>query len=325
MFSNKIQQFSSAKFFCEICDYHTSRKCNYDEHLLTSKHKSAMFSNEKPAISSAKFMCPNCCKFYKDNSGLWRHKKKCLVEDIDNIIPTNQCIIQNQNINQNINQTYEQPNKDNLIEYLIKENAEFKTLIMELVKKDNNNLTNINSHNVNSNNKTFNLQFFLNEQCKDALNIGEFVDSIKLELDDLMNLGELGYVEGMSKIIVKNLNDLNETKRPIHCTDKKREIFYIKDENKWEKESEDLKKLRKIIFRISNKNIKILQKYKELHPGCNFSESKYADQYNKLVIEAMGGAGNNDVEKENKIIRNISKQVTIKKMPEDAEIIEPVL
>ena len=154
------------------------------------------------------------------------------------------------------------------------------------------------------------------------MNISEFVDSIKLELTDLMDLGELGYVEGMSKIIVKNLNDLNETKRPIHCTDKKREIFYIKDENKWEKEEEDKKKLRKIIFRISNKNIKLLQKYKELHPDCDFSASKFSDQYNKLVIEAMGGGGNNDTEKENKIIRNISKRVLINKLTEGVECIE---
>jgi len=310
MFSNKIQQISSAKFFCEICDYHTSRKCNYEEHLLTSKHKSAMFSNEKPAISSAKFMCPNCCKFYKDNSGLWRHKKKCLVEDIDNIVPTNQCIIQNQNINQ----TYEQPNKDNLIEYLIKENAEFKTLIMELVKKDNNNLTNINSHNVNSNNKTFNLQFFLNEQCKDALNIGEFVDSIKVQLTDLETVGRIGYVEGVSKILIKNLNEMDVIKRPIHCSDLKREVLYIKDDDKWSKENDDKLVIKKAIKDVANKNIKQIPVWTNLNPDCKNADSKSNDQYLKIVMNSMSG-GSNEEQNHNieKIIKNITKSVIIEK------------
>jgi hypothetical protein len=304
MFSNKIQQISSAKFFCEICDYHTSRKCNYDEHLLTSKHKSAMFSNEKPAISSAKFMCPNCCKFYKDNSGLWRHKKKCLVEDIDNIMPTNQ----------SQNQTYDQPNKDNLIEYLIKENAEFKTLIMELVKKDNNNLTNINSHNVNSNNKTFNLQFFLNEQCKDALNIGEFVDSIKVQLTDLETVGRIGYVEGVSKILIKNLNELDVIKRPIHCSDLKREVLYIKDDDKWSKENDDKLVIKKAIKDVANKNIKQIPVWTNLNPDCKNADSKSNDQYLKIVMNSMSG-GSNEEQNHNieKIIKNITKSVIIEK------------
>jgi len=304
MFSNEKPAISSAKFYCEICDYHTSRKCNYDEHLLTSKHKSAMFSNEKPAISSAKFMCPNCCKLYKDNSGLWRHKKKCLVEDIDNIVqPT---YIQTP--------TYDQPNKDNLIEYLIKENAEFKTLIMELVKKDNSNLTNINSHNVNSNNKTFNLQFFLNEQCKDALNIGEFVDSIKVQLSDLETVGHIGYVEGVSKILIKNLNELDVVKRPIHCSDLKREVLYIKDDDKWSKENEDKLVLKKAIKQVANKNIRQITEWANLNPDCKQSDSKKNDQYLKIVMNSMSG-GSNEEQNHNidKIIKNITKSVIIEK------------
>ncbi len=306
MFSNKIQQFSSAKFYCEICDYHTSRKCNYDEHLLTSKHKSAMFGNENPAISSAKFMCPNCCKLYKDNSGLWRHKKKCLAENIDNIVPPT--------YPQNHPQPYEQPNKDNLIEYLIKENAEFKTLIMELVKKDNNNLTNINSHNVNSNNKTFNLQFFLNEQCKDALNIGEFVDSIKVQLSDLETVGHTGYVEGVSKILIKNLNELDVVKRPIHCSDLKREVLYIKDDDKWSKENEDKLVIKKAIKDVANKNIRQITEWANLNPDCKQSDSKKNDQYLKIVMNSMSG-GSNEEQNHNidKIIKNITKSVIIEK------------
>ena len=182
---------------------------------------------------------------------------------------------------------------------------------MELAKNGQGNT--ISNNNINSNNKTFNLQFFLNETCKDAMNITDFVDSLKLQLSDLENVGKLGFVEGISSIIVKNLQALDVHKRPVHCADKKREVIYIKDEDKWEKEDEERNRMRKVIKNVAYKNERLLQKYKEVHPGCNFSESKYSDQYSKLVIEAMGGAGNNDTEKEDKIIQKIAKEVVIDK------------
>jgi hypothetical protein len=151
----------------------------------------------------------------------------------------------------------------------------------------------------------------LNETCKNAMNITDFVESIKLQLSDLIEVGELGYVEGISNIIVKNLNNLDETERPIHCTDKKRETFYVKDHGQWEKEDQERKKIRKVIKNVAFKNERLLQTYKEEHPGCNYSESKYSDEYSKLVIEAMGGPGNDEREKEEKIIRNISKATVI--------------
>ena len=301
-------------FTCLKCDYCTCNKKDYTKHCLTRKHLNSDYDDQNDddlskQIPIKKHLC-KCGKIYKYKQGLSLHKKTCA-------ILTNNQKIDNSEIKM----------LTGLVKELASHNQTLTDKIVDICKisitnnsNSNNNIIS-NSH-INSHNKTFNLQFFLNETCKDAMNISEFVDSIKLELSDLMELGEIGYVEGMSKIIVKNLNDLNETKRPIHCTDKKREIFYIKDEDKWEKEDEDKKKLRKIIFRISNKNIKLLQTYKELHPGCNFSESKFADQYSKLVIEAVGGAGNNDTEKENKIIRNISKKVTIKKLTDDLSIIE---
>jgi hypothetical protein len=194
---------------------------------------------------------------------------------------------------------------------LIKDNSEFKNIMMDVIKNGTHNIT--NSNNTNSNNKTFNLNLFLNETCKDAMNITDFVDSIKLQLSDLENVGKLGYVEGLSNIIVKNLNDLDITERPIHCTDKKREVLYIKDEDKWEKEDHDKKKIRKVIRKVATKNALLLPKFKEAHPDCVKSVSPFSDQYNKLIIESMGGPGDNDNEKENKIIRNISKNITIEK------------
>ena len=153
----------------------------------------------------------------------------------------------------------------------------------------------------------------LNETCKDAMNIMDFVDSIKLQLSDLENVGKVGFVEGISNIIVKNLKALDENKRPVHCTDKKRETMYIKDQDKWEKENEDNVKLRKVIKTIACKNQRLLPNFKEAHPDCGNYHSKFSDQYNKLIVESMGGSGDNDLEKEDKIIKNIAKNVVINK------------
>ena len=285
------------KFYCNICDYGTSKKSSYTDHLSSSKHQKSMDgkqnSNQILPKFCSEFICKNCNKKYKDNSGLWKHKKKC------NLIESNDIPVTN-----NTN------DKDELINYLIKENQEFKNLILEIVKKDTYN----NSNNTtNSHNKTFNLQFFLNETCKDAMNIMDFVDSIKLQLCDLEKVGKIGYVEGISNIIVKNLNSLDETKRPVHCTDAKREVMYVKDEDKWEKENESKQKIRKAIKHVAHKNSKMLKDFKTKHPDCDKSESKFSDQYNKLVIEALGGKGDNDLEKEDKIIKNIAKEVVIDK------------
>jgi hypothetical protein len=206
----------------------------------------------------------------------------------------------------------EEPSDKQLIMMLIKENSELKNMVLDVCQKIQPITNTVNSHNVNSNNKTFNLNVFLNETCKDAMNITDFVDSLKLQLSDLENVGEIGYVNGISNIIVKNLNLLDENKRPIHCADKKREVLYIKDEDKWEKD-EEKKKIRKIIKKVACKNQRLLPEFKKEHPDCGKYNSKYSDQYNKLVVESMGGSGDNDLEKEDKIIRNIAKEVTIDK------------
>jgi hypothetical protein len=143
------------------------------------------------------------------------------------------------------------------------------------------------------------------------MNIADFIDSIKLQLSDLEKVGEVGYVEGISNIIIKNLNALDETERPLHCTDKKRETIYIKDQGQWEKDDDNQSKIKKAINKIANKNIKLISQFREKYPECRKSESKISDKYNKLIIEAMGGLGDNTVEKEEKIIRNITKATTI--------------
>jgi hypothetical protein len=287
---------SPIKFHCNVCDYHTSRKSQFDRHNSTDKHKNqpiSTFSNEIVPQSSACFIC-NCGKKYKDRSGLWRHNKIC-----NNII--------------NPPKQYQpDPTDKELIMMLIKENSELKNIVLDVCQKIQPFNNTVNSHNV-TNNKTFNLNVFLNETCKDAMNIMDFVDSLKIQLTDLEKVGKIGYVEGISNIIVKNLNSLDETKRPVHCTDTKREVMYVKDEDKWEKENENKQKMRKVIKHITHKNSKLLKEFQAKYPDCGKSDSKYSDQYNKLVIEAMGGKGDNDFEKEDKIIKNIAKEVVINK------------
>ena len=195
---------------------------------------------------------------------------------------------------------------------VLQQNSELQIQLMEVIKTGTHNINNTNSHN-----KTFNLQLFLNETCKDAMNIMDFVDSVKLQLSDLEKVAELGFVNGISNIIIKKLKDMDVTKRPLHCTDSKREIIYIKDENKWEKEIEDNKKIRKAIKHIAYKNSKNIPLFKDKYPDCIKSFSNKSDQYNKIIIEAMGGSGNEDKENENKIIKKIAKEVTIDKEIQD--------
>jgi hypothetical protein len=296
----------AVKFYCESCDYKCYKKYNWDIHLLTTKHiKSSNFNNlatenGKNGKKMANNCCENCGKEYKDRTGLWRHKQKCKIKK-DSESETEE-------------EKYDEVTDKNLIMMLINENKELKTMMLEqqnMMMKVIENGTNNTTHN-NSHNKTFNLQFFLNETCKDAMNIMDFVDSIKLQLSDLEGVGELGYVEGISNIIVKNLKELDVTQRPLHCTDKKRETMYIKDEDKWEKD-EEKKKLHKVVRKVTCKNQNLIPKFKEKHPDCNTYHSKFSDQYNKIIIESMGGKGDNDYEKEEKIIKNISKQVFIDK------------
>jgi hypothetical protein len=309
-------------YFCNNCDFKCRYASDWNRHKTTRKHiyqaKSEMVGNEEnkgssnPAIIKC-LSCEKCNKEFKTNSGLWKHKKQC----------------SNYNINEVTNETINDlakkiSDKDELIMFLIKENAEFKNIIVDQQKQQNvmlmeimKNNVNVNTNNSNnttnnSHNKAFNLQFFLNETCKDAMNIGDFVNSIKLQLSDLENIGEIGYVEGISNIITSNLKALDVTQRPVHCTDKKRETMYIKDENKWAKENEDKPKLRKAIKNIANKNIRLLSQFREKYPDYCNSSLKISDTYDKIVIEAM----TTDVDKDDKIIRKISGATIIDKILE---------
>ena len=279
---------SSELFFCECCNYSSSRKSQYTRHLETDKHKFLQNPTSEKFQTEKLYIC-DCGKKYKHLSTLYAHKKKCNgPHDLDK------------------DKEKEQLTDKDLIMLLIKENSELKNLVIKVLENGTHNTTN-NTH-TNSHNKAFNLNFFLNETCKNAMNITDFVDSIKLQLSDLIDVGELGYVEGISKIIVKNLNNLDETIRPIHCTDKKRETMYIKDEGQWEKEDDNKSKLKKAVTKVADKNIKLLPQFREKYPEYKNSASKISDTYDKLVIEVM----TTDDDKNAKIIKNISKVTTIK-------------
>ena len=319
---NKKMPKNAKIFYCEKCYFKCSKQSNYATHLLTSKHqknengnKNGKNDNCLEGKNAAPCYVCFCGKVYKHQSGLSRHK------NANNCLPTQN---QEKTITPVGDEDTEFKALTNLVLEVVKQNQELinqnnetqkqnQTLtnkLFEICKNGaNNTMINNNSHN-----KTFNLNVFLNEHCKDAMNIMEFVDSLKLQLSDLENVGKLGFVEGISTIIVKNLQALDIHKRPVHCSDSKREVMYIKDEDKWEKENDEKQKLRKAIKHIANKNSRLLPVFKQKYPDCGKSESPFSDQYNKLIIEAMGGSGNEDYDNENKIMKKISKEVTIHKL-----------
>jgi hypothetical protein len=359
-----------SSFSCEYCHYKCNKNSEYIKHLLTPKHignasgMSARKTSSHNKIAKTNYDCKNCEKVYKSRKGLWSHKKICnanvsiktdplatdpleiedleiedlaiedlAIEDLaieDDIMDHKHNVTIDEKVNTvitNINELSE----NEKISLLLRENSDFKSLILEVVRsntdlqkqnnemqkqmlevcKNTNNNTMINSHN-NSHNKTFNLMFFLNEQCKDAMNMSEFVESFELNLEDLESVGELGYVEGMTKIFIDKLNSMDIRKRPMHCSDAKREIIYVKDDNRWEREKRDNPKLRKAIKNVSFRNMKLTNLWSDTYPDSKSSESRLNDVYMKLVIESTGGSGEIGIS-ENKIIRRIAKEIVIDK------------
>lgn len=283
--SGKIRQV----FECKHCDYFTSCSKDFKKHLETKKHFSNIqqhLATENP-LKKPKFTCENCNKEYKDRTGLWRHKKKCMssTEKTDHF------------------------DKELMME-LIKNNAEVQKMMMEVIKNGTHNTINSN----NTTNKTFNLNLYLNETCKNAMNISEFVSSIKLSLEDLENTGRNGYVEGISNIFLKNLNNIEHHMRPIHCSDQKREILYIRENDKWEKECDEKPILTKAIKNVANENIKQIKSWRDKNPNCTYADSTKNDLYLKIVSNSMNGLTEEEGKKNiNKIISNVVKEVLITK------------
>jgi hypothetical protein len=278
-----------------------------DNHLLTAKHHLATSSNQKEAKISFEFVCQLCKKNYKDKSGLWRHKKSC----ISSFKEDNEEKVEEKEKLQGLGN-----GECEIIKMLIKDNSELKTMMMEVVKSiqpNNNTTNNNNSHNTTNNNNHFNLQIYLNETCKDAINLTDFVESLQVKLKDLEETARLGYSEGVSRIFINGLNELDVCKRPIHCSDAKRETLYVKDKNEWTKDS-DKERLTNAIKTVGKKNIQQITEWQKKYPEYRDPASRHNDKYLKMLCNAMNGSTDDEQEKNmEKIIRNITKEVVIDK------------
>lgn len=293
MNTNYFTQITPKKFTCECCNFKCSKNSDWERHLLTAKHKKLKNPNNFTPNYAEKLYTCNCGKVYKHMSSLCAHKKKCNNEEI---------LIDGINIK----------DKDALVLHLLKQNGDLQNKIIEIASQST--TTNNNNNSFNTTNNAFNLNFFLNETCKNAINITDFVSSIQMNLDDLENTGRSGYIEGISNIILKNLNKLEQHLRPLHCSDIKREVLYIKDNNEWLKENENKPVLTKAIKTIANENIKQISKWKDNYPDCIKSDSKKNDLYLKIVSNSMNGLTKEESENNiNKIISNVAKKVIIEK------------
>ena len=281
-----------SRWDCSVCNYRCDHTGDWHKHLKSKKHQRSELQQQQKEIpvSSEVYMCKICNKEYKSRNGLWKHNNTSCSTPPD--ITTLLLDVVRQNIE------------------VIRQNSELHKLIIDgkLMNQQN---TYTTTTNTNSHNKTFNLNVFLNEDCKDAMNLTDFVDSFQMQLSDLEQVGELGYVAGMSKIIMAKLNALDVYKRPIHCTDVKRDTLHIKDGDKWEKDKGN-KKLRQAIKRISKKNSDLLLDWKDEHPGSQNPDNRFNDQYLRLIIQSMGGSGEIE-DSETKIIKNNAKHVVIEK------------
>ena len=300
-------------YCCKKCDFNTSNKTDYNRHVKTIKHLGNVLETENankstthngdhtqcnkikgsPNIDTTynsknakklKYECDSCGQQYVTNAGLWKHKKQCTTT-VTQSTPTD---------------------KDVIVETLLKQNAELHAKIIELCK---NGITNNTITNSNNNNKTFNLQFFLNETCKDAMNLKDFIDSIVLQLSDIDNIGEVGFVKGMANLIISKINLLGETKRPIHCTDSKREVMYVKDENKWEKDAKK-EKMRLLIQKMEKQLPPLMIAFSNNHKQKYRTDSEII-KHQQIIYKVYGGV-NDDITK-NEIIQHISKKTTIEK------------
>jgi hypothetical protein len=295
---------SAHKFYCQICDYHSSKISNYKQHVLSAKHQKAVNGNNVSLMETTALMqtniiiCNKCGHQYANRSGLWKHSAKCSQKD------NTQLFLDIIKKDEDVKGFLMEQNKQ-----LIEQNNK----LMEMLQSNKTNApTNITTNNVSNN--SFNLNVYLTETCKDALNISEFVDSLVLNITDLENTARIGYANGISKIFITGLEKLDVCKRPVHCSDMKRSTLYIKNENQWIKEADDKPILTKAIKQVANKNIKNIFEWQKQNPEYGNPESKQNDRYNKLICETMSGSSNEEQLKNyEKIANNITKEVIIEK------------
>jgi hypothetical protein len=306
------------EYCCDVCDYSTSKTNNYTKHLLTAKHKKATFSNKKIAevvkvadqqmSESSNYSCAQCSKIYITRSGLWRHNKKCSPITEDNV--ENTMVLSSQKIDNNLILELLKQNGE-----LQKQNGEIMKRLVEIVKEPHNNnniaIRNNNGTVNNNNNKTFNLQFFLNETCKDAINMNEFLENIKVSFEDIENLSKKGFVTGVTDVIKTEWNALELTKRPFHCTDVKRETMYIKDNDEWNKDSENLPKMKKAVKTVAQKCRIKASEWCQTHPDIRVLDSE--DNKIQLSLCKALYADTNEDKSITKSVQEIAKVAQLNK------------
>jgi hypothetical protein len=269
-------------YFCECCKYATDKKSSFNNHLSTKKHANNIFLK----IDVFKYECVHCEKKYKSNAGLWCHEKKCkkksekLVDKVDK----------------------------EMIMKLLEQNGDLQKQIIELSSKP----TTMIQNTKNVQNK-FNLQVFLNETCKNAMNMSDFIHSLVISNEDFENMGKLGYVQGISNILIRGLNQLDQTERPCHCTDKKRETLYIKQNNVWSKENAK-EIMKQVILDVSFKNVKKIPFWKAEHPKCEDVKTQQYLDYITILNQVMTGIHPDKDADIDKIVRNISSSITLDKL-----------
>lgn len=334
------------KYTCNLCDYTCCNKTNFTKHLSTQKHQKMTHNDANVVLSSFsnteiennyKFVCI-CGNRYRYRQGLFVHKKNCFFQENQKApsnlsvpsetidvskntgvknIPENESIKPQTNVDflQNMIKELLTQNKEmkmqakELQETMIKENNEFKTFILE----NNNKVINNNTVNacVNNINTKFNLNVFLNEECKNAINITDYVDNMELQLEDLEQTAKLGYADGITKIINDRMRETGIKQRPFHCTDGKREIVYVRDNNVWERENSDKPRMRRMITTVIHKNLQQLYKWHKKNPECSDALHDKSSEYLNIMIEANGGNIYEREKKEEQILKNILKEVFI--------------
>jgi len=311
MLTKKVPK-SSKKYVCKSCDYTTVRESQYDRHLMTAKHKKLTSLTKKVPKSSKQFICESCDKCYQSRVGLWKHKQLCSDAMDVSYNTVDKLALQSSEM------TIQTTESNTVIE-LIRQNQEFKELIMEqnkqLIELAQKPTTTNNNMNTINNNQKFNLNFFLNEQCKDAMNMSDFLENMQLDIEDLTETGRLGYVGGISRILVNKLREIDTYKRPLHCTDMKREILYIRENDEWSKEDNYKETLKEFVDRVANKNCKTMSQWTEEHPNYTEMDSFENQEFMRLSNVILGGFGDQECKQfRDKIVRNVIKEVVIQKL-----------
>jgi len=302
---DKNHEKITEKFYCSTCDYKTCRKSEWDRHLSTRKHKilTDTYKINKNHEKSPNLYTCECGSTYKHRQSLNNHKNICPI------------------INAEVQYDHSpvKPQTTSIDENLIKVLTEAITDAFVKVAGHNTTNNHTNSHNTTNNTNTFNLQFFLNDTCKDAMNISDFVKNLQISTSDFERLGDIGYTEGISRILIDGLNELDVTRRPIHCSDVKREVIHIKDQDKWEKDTPNQDKLKCVIKQISNKNMMVMDNWQQENPGCKEYNNRKNDLYLKLLTESIGPVDSATSEKHmKKIVKNIAMHTIIDKQIKQA-------